>query len=337
MSRASRSVLAIFAASMVFACSSVRPASAADDEFARIRERGAVHCATIVRPGIAVPTPDGKRWYGLTPDVCRAVAAAVLGNPAAVVLRPYFDGEPATGPDGTPDDIVFLSAAQLIGGAAPATSSLQLGPVVAHDALALMVPADSKVTRIAELAGRGVCVEPGSAADRALTRYFAEHALALREHPFQETDEMRQAYGDGQCAALAGPLSTLASVRADPAEGHHADRVLSELLADDSISAATPADARWSRIVWWTFSALVDAADSGIAANAIPDAIPGVPPAVGEELGLPLTWAHDAVAAGGNYAELFDRNLGAKSHFALARGSNALWRDGGLIYGLHAE
>jgi general L-amino acid transport system substrate-binding protein len=189
------------------------------------------------------------------------------------------------------------------------------------------------------LASKTVCVEPGSPADRALTRYFEQHAIDLHEHPFQETDEMRQAYDDGNCGALAGPLTTLASVRADPQEGHRADRILPQILADDPIIAATAGDARFARVVWWTFSVLVDAEAAGISGrdrDAV-TAIPGVPPAVGNELGLPAGWANAALAAAGNYGELFDRDLGAGSRFGLARGSNALWRSGGLIYGLHAE
>jgi general L-amino acid transport system substrate-binding protein len=150
---------------------------------------------------------------------------------------------------------------------------------------------------------------------------------------------MRQAYGDGQCDALAGPLSTLASVRADPKDGRKTDRLLPELLADDPIFAATDSDARWSRVVAWTFGVLVDAEDSGAGAtrSGAETALLGVPPAVGTELGLPPTWMRDALTAEGDYGHVFARNLGANSRLGLARGSNALWRDGGLIFGLYVE
>jgi general L-amino acid transport system substrate-binding protein len=271
-------------------------------------------------------------------DVCRAVAAAALGAPDRMTFRPYFDGKRLDGSPDELDDIVFVSGAQLVGDAAPGAAPLELGPVVAHDSLALLVPAAGAASP-GQLATTTVCVEPGSAADRALTRYFDSHAIVLHEHPFQETDEMRQAYDDGNCGALAGPLTTLASVRADPQEGHRADRILPQLLADDPIIAATPGDARWARILWWTFSVLVDAEAAGIPGregDAVA-AIPGVPPAVGNELGLPPRWANAALDAVGNYGEIFERDLGSGSRFGLARGSNALWTSGGLIFGLHAE
>jgi general L-amino acid transport system substrate-binding protein len=208
-----------------------------------------------------------------------------------------------------------------------------------HDALALLVPASSAAARIADLAGKKVCVEPGTPADRALVRAFARRGIALREHPFQESDEMRQAYGTGNCDALAGPLTTLANVRSDPNEGRPADRILPELLADDPIFAATGGDARWSRIVWWTFSVLVDAEEAGISGGdaARAAAIPGVPPLAGRQLGLAPGWARDALAAGGNYGEIFERDLGAASRLKLTRGDDALWSSGGSIFGLHVE
>jgi general L-amino acid transport system substrate-binding protein len=311
---------------------------AADDVLARVRERGVLHCAGIVRPGIAVPTLDGQHWYGIAADVCRAVAGAVLGDPSRMTFRPYFDGKTLTGGADTLDDVVFLSSTQLVGDAAPGAAPLVLGPVIAHDAIALLVPG-AGAAHVAELARKTVCVEPGSRADRALTSYFAQRAWELREHPFQETDEMRQAYGDGNCAALAGPLTTLASVRADPQDGHRSDRLLPELLADDPIFATTAGDARWSRIIWWTFSALVDAESAGVGARAgdAGAAIPGVPPALAGDLGLDAHWTRDALAAGGNYAELFEHDLGSRSRFGLARGANALGRDGGQIFGLFEQ
>jgi general L-amino acid transport system substrate-binding protein len=311
-------------------------AASATDVMARVRADHVVRCATIVRAGLAVPTLDGTHWRGLAVDMCRAVAAAVLGDPTRISLRPYIGNGIAS--LHRPDDLVFLSSTQLIGDNARGNDALHLGPTVFHDALGLLVPAMGAAT-IAELSRKVVCVEAGSPADRALTQYFDQHHLDLHEHPFQETDEMRQAYDAGNCDALAGPLTTLASVRADPSEGRHTDRILSQVLVDQPILAATPGDARWSQIVWWTFSALVDAEADGISGAQldINAAIPGVPPAVGRDLGLSREWQHDALVAGGNYGEVYDRNLGDQTGYRLSRDANRLYVDGGLITALSVE
>jgi len=334
-----RALLCVVPISLALACSLSGVSAAPSDLLARVRAHGAVHCAGVVRPGIAVPTVDGKHWYGMAPDVCRALAAAVFGDKSRMTFRPYFEDGTLAKSGAVADDVVFLGASQLVAAANPEAATLSLGPAIVHDGLALLVAATSTAAHASDLAGKTICVEPGTAADRALTAYFAKHALPLHEHPFQESDEMRQAYGDGKCDALAGPLSTLAGVRADPQEGRPADRILPELLADDPVFAATNGDARWSRIVWWTFSALVDADDGGVGLRVPPAASPvfGVPPAVGAELHLSPAWAHDVVAAGGNYGELFDRNLGPDSPLKLAPAESALWRNGGLIFGLYVE
>jgi general L-amino acid transport system substrate-binding protein len=314
------------------------PVHAADESgvLAIVRARGYVRCAGIIRPGIAVPTIDGKRWFGLTADVCRAVAAAVFGDPERMRFRPYIGDLPAAG--GDTDDIIFVSGAELVGAHAARTAPLTLGPAVVHDAIALLVP-ERGVHAVSELGDKTVCVEPGSVSDRALTTYFAAHAIPLHEHPFQETDEMRQAYGDGKCDALAGPVTTLASVRADPSEGHHADRILAQRLSDDPIFAATSGDAAWSRIVWWTFSTLVDAEIARIGAGGFDASAPlaGVPPAVGSDLHLPPMWTSAVLKTVGDYATIYDNNLGMRSALRIERGANETSAGGGSIYGLYVE
>ncbi|MDA1286693.1 MAG: amino acid ABC transporter substrate-binding protein, partial [Proteobacteria bacterium] len=49
-------------------------------------------------------------------------------------------------------------------------------------------------------------------------------------------------------------------------------------------------------------------------------------------LGLDKAWAARAIAAGGNYGEIFARNIGEATSIGLARGLNAQWANGGLIY-----
>jgi general L-amino acid transport system substrate-binding protein len=138
-----------------------------------VRLRHVVRCAGLVRPGIAVPTLDGKSWHGFAVDVCRAIAAATLGDASRISFRPYVRGEPFDRSNGETDDVVFLSSSELVADGTHVALPLVLGPVVVHDALALLVPA-SGVAEIASLRDRSVCVEAGSDTDRALVRYFAQ-------------------------------------------------------------------------------------------------------------------------------------------------------------------
>jgi len=53
---------------------------------------------------------------------------------------------------------------------------------------------------------------------------------------------------------------------------------------------------------------------------------------MGAMMGLEPNWAVNAIAAGGNYGELFEKNIGENTPIGLARGLNALWTQGGLQY-----
>ena len=302
---------------------------------ANARERGVVRCGSIIRPGLAVPSRAG-RWSGLAVDVCRAIAAAVLGSAERIDFHGYLGPEPFR-PGGEYDDVAFITDREML--EYELWNVYVTGPVVFHDAFALLVPAHG-AAHAAGLAKSSVCVEPGTAADRSLTAYSGAHRIALSEHPFQEPDEMRQAYLDGRCDALAGPETTLANVRADPVEGRPGDRILPEILGDEPIYAATvPNDGRWSALVRWTFGNLLRAEEDGITRATASEhrRLEGVPPAVGKQLDLVPDWSTRQLLAVGNYGEIFQRNFGRDSPLKLPRRRNALQRDGGPMFAPAAE
>src|SRR5690606_28352484 len=106
-------------------------------------------------------------------------------------------------------------------------------------------------------------------------------------------------------------------------------------------------DDQWADIVRWTLNALILAEELGLTQGNVGDLAENSPdPRVqrllgaqggfGATMGLSDSWAHDAIAGVGNYGEIFDRNLGARSSLNLARGLNARWNGDprGLMYAL---
>ena len=103
-------------------------------------------------------------------------------------------------------------------------------------------------------------------------------------------------------------------------------------------------DDQWGDIVRWTLNALVAAEELGVTSANVAEsaAAAGNNPEVnrllgtegnlGEQLGLSADWAKNAIMAGGNYGEIFSKNIGESTPIGLARGLNAQWTDGGLIY-----
>jgi general L-amino acid transport system substrate-binding protein len=121
---------------------------------------------------------------------------------------------------------------------------------------------------------------------------------------------------------------------------------MGEMLGLDAQWAvrAIQAGGNYADIGKWVVNAIIAAEELGITqANAGEMAMAagdnpsinrllGTESNMGEMLGLDAQWAVRAIQAGGNYAELFDRNIGPDTPLALERGLNASWRDGGILY-----
>ena len=278
----------------------------------RVRAAGVVACGGVAAPGLAYPETDGA-WHGLYVDLCRAVATAVLGSPDRIRFRPYaHDADFAQS-----DDIAFLSLGDMV--AHDRLDALLPGPAIFYRTIGLMVPADSAARDAAGLGDGGICVEPGSIADRALDAYFPAHHLALHLMPFQEAEEMADAMADGRCAAVADEASALAGF------GDGAPfRLLPDVLAAAPVLAASPiADGRWAAVISWTVATLLRAEANGAAPAA--DAPMAGLPIVAASLGLADGWQARVVTAVGDYGTIFRRNLGS------VRGPNALSSAGGLL------
>ena len=101
-------------------------------------------------------------------------------------------------------------------------------------------------------------------------------------------------------------------------------------------------DGVWEDIVRWTLNCMINAEELGVTSDtAIADsgrATPAVRRLLGLEgeagaaLGLAPTWCADVVRLVGNYAEVYERNVGPDTPIGLTRGVNALWTDGGLLF-----
>lgn len=238
-----RALIATVLFAFALASGSSAPAATLD----RVRQEGLVRCGGPIGPGVAYPSPDGA-WHGLLIDVCRAVAVAALGSDAKIVFRSYLrDADDVAAPSAI-DDIAFLASDDLLDGMLP-------GPAVVYRTVRIMVLDHSPVHDVTQLGDGGVCFEPGSAADRALEAYFAAHRLALHPMPFQETDEMRDAFIGGRCEALAGNMTEIAAFRRQADDRY---RILPEILAAIPVLAASRVDdPNWGAVIRCTFETLL--------------------------------------------------------------------------------
>lgn len=282
-----------------------------------VRAAGVLHCGGVPRPGLAGPIAEGG-MAGLEVDLCRAVAAAVLGDGARVEFHPY-----ALGPDFErlrrgDDAVAFLTGSELL--ANSLLDAVVPGPVVFHGTNGVMVAAGHPARHLSDLAGTMVCAEPGTGPERTLLAYFRSRGLAIRYSGWQEEEEMLDAFEVGRCPAVAGETTALAAERAEAEARGRPIRILPEPLSATPVLAVTgTGDARWAAIVAWSIGAIMPM-EPGAERLLVP----------GQGLGLAPGWQARA-AAGGMYDALLARNLGASSPLRLPAALDASWRDGGLV------
>jgi general L-amino acid transport system substrate-binding protein len=292
----------------------------------RVKSRGLVVCGSVERPGLAEPGVDG-RWHGLNVDICRAVAAAVLGSPERVVYHRYATPKHFDAVARNEDDLYFLTASEI--SEHDLAGKVLPGPTVFLETDAAMVKADSKVRHVADLAGDSICFMIASSAERSLEAYFDALHKDWDHRPFSEDGEMNDTYNVQHCHAVAGEITTLADTRLDRGVNKMASRILPEPLTVFPIMAATgTGDGQWSALVAWTIDTLISAErpDSRWYAGGV-HAMPIAAP----ELGLDPGWQQRVVAAVGHYGDIVERNLGGRSPFKLERGLNANLINNGIM------
>ncbi|MGO4851385.1 amino acid ABC transporter substrate-binding protein [Phaeovulum sp. W22_SRMD_FR3] len=307
-----------------------------------VQERGRLICgASQGTVGFGAPDSNGI-WRGLDVETCRAVAVAVLGDKDAV------DFVPLSGQQRIPalqTGEIDLLPRTLTWTLQRDANGIDFTSPNYYEFTGFMVPKSLGVTKVEEMAGAAVCVQTGSTTEVVVADVSDKLGLGLEPVVFDNTSATRQAFFSGRCDALITDAAALASVRATQAENPD-DYVI--FPATDYMDALTPAvrhgDNQWKDIVTWSIEALKTAELLGITSQNVDRFADSKDPRVrrflgldagnGAALGLSEDFAANIIRALGNYGEIFDRNLGAGSPLKLARGANALYKDGGLMFPL---
>ena len=291
----------------------------------RIKADGVMRCGGVSRPGLVGQSPDGRTAAGLYLDLCRAIAAALLGPDGRIEFYPYNSDKAFDRVRDGADDLSFLDGSEILGqGLAGATIP---GPPVVFVSTAAMVHGDSTVESLADLAGKTICFYQGSNAHRNLEAWMVAHRLDFLRIGLKEYGELYDTYNARVCDAQVGEIGDLAVARLDGAGANLKSRILPEPLATFPVLAVTPgSDPQWSSIVAWAINVLQRAelpaapwTASGLDSLAINAA----------DLGLADNWKAGVIGAAGTYADIYARNLGQRSRLNLPRGPNAPVEAGG--------
>lgn len=308
---------------------------------AKVQDRGRLVCAGRTDLlGFGYLDDDGRN-VGIDIDLCRAVAAAVLGDPEAVEIVPISAAE--RGPTIQSGEVDLLTRNVTW----TTSRDAQWGNftvVMFYDGQGFMVPSDSGVTELEQLDGATVCVTTGTTTELNLASAFRQLGMALEVVSFEDTASVYNAYEEGRCDATTSDKSQLLAVRegfADPS----AHDILAITISKEPLTPVVPhGDDQWldlvKTVMWGLINAeWLDVTQANVGDMTSSDNLNvlkmlGVEGEFGQaELGLSPTFMQDVLAAVGNYGEIYDRYLGPNGlAFTLERGPNAHWTDGGLIY-----
>ena len=313
-----------------------------------------VNAKGVIRCGVSQGLPgfsnldDQGNWSGIDVDLCRAVAAAVLGNPNRVEYEPLsakdrFDALR----EGRVDVLSRNTTWTLVRDA----TGLEFAAVIYYDGQAFMIRKDLGLKSARELNGAAICVTAGTTTRINLADYFRTHNMTYTAEVFADYDQMIAAYDAGRCDAFTADQSALYGHRTklkDPA----AHIILPELISKEPLGPVVRqpgcdnvGDSRWLEVIRWTLYAMIEAEERGVSSINV-DAfraksknpgirrLLGVEGGMGRKLGLPNDWAYKIIKLVGNYAEIYERNLGPDTRLKIPRGLNALWTAGGLQYAM---
>jgi general L-amino acid transport system substrate-binding protein len=306
-----------------------------------VRQRGQVQCG--VTNGVAgFSAPDAKgRWEGLDVDVCRAIAAAVLGDANKVSFVSLNAQQRFTALQSGQIDVLSRNTSWTL--TRDASLGLNFTAITYFDGQGFLVPKKLKVSSARQLKGAQVCTQAGTINEKNLSDFSRSAKLAIKPVVFDGYEAAFKAFFAGRCQAFSTDASVLSTIRNKEATRPDDYVILPDLISKEPLGPVVRrGDDEWFAIVKWTVFALQNAEELGITQANADKLKASDDPAIqrllgsgedtGKLLGLDKNWSLHAIQAVGNYGEVFERNLGARSPLKLPRGLNRLWNQGGLIY-----
>ncbi len=307
-----------------------------------VKARGKLNCGVNTGlVGFAAPDANGV-WEGFDVAVCRAVAAAVLGDPTAVEFVPTTAKTRFTALASGEVDLLVRNTTWTF--SRDTDLKFDFVGVNYYDGQGFMAPKALGVSSAKELDGATVCIQTGTTTELNLADFFRRNNISYEPVPIETNAEGQQQYLAGACDTYTTDASGLASTRAafeNP--GDHV--ILPEIISKEPLGPLVRhGDNEWGDIVRWTLNALISAEELGVTSANVAELASGPTDSpevnrllgtegnLGEMIGLGKDWAVRMIAAVGNYGEVFEKNIGEKTPIGLARGLNAQWTDGGLLY-----
>ncbi len=310
----------------------------------QVKTRGKLLCG--VNPGLmgfALKDADGN-WSGFDVDYCKAVAAAVLGDASKVEFVPASASDRFDKLQSGAVDILARNTTWTM--ERETKIPLRFAGISYHDGQGFLVNKSIGVNSVFKLSQAAICFLSGTTTEANVADFFKSKDMTYTAVTYGSIDELVTAFqskGDVKCDAYTADQSQLYAVRLKMTKPDDY-MILPEVISKEPLGPAVrQGDEQWFNIVRWTLFALINAEEFDLRGAGVDEAkasakqpdlrrLLGLEGTFGADIGLDAGWAARAIAAVGNYGEIFERNLGKGSKLGIERGLNAPWNKGGILY-----
>jgi general L-amino acid transport system substrate-binding protein len=312
--------------------------------FDAVMNRGSVICGVNdAVPGFGF-TDEGGEFSGFDIDYCRALGAALFGDPDAVEFRPLTADQRFTALQSGEIDVLIRNTTWTA--TRDGSEGATFLTTTFYDGQGMMVRT-GEFDDIDGMQDTAICVLSGTTTELNLSARMQAGGISYEPVPFEDNETLQQAFVEGRCDGWTSDKSQLAGVRSAFPEGPEALTILDETFSKEPLGPAVQdGDSQWAQIVDWVVLATIQAEEFGITQDNV-DGFESDDPAVAGFLGQETedgtvvdpglgfdnpAWVADVIGAVGNYEEIYNRNVGPDTPLGLERGVNALWTEGGVLY-----
>lgn len=307
-----------------------------------VRSKGVLRCGVSEGlPGFSIKDAKG-RWTGMDADFCRAVAAAVFGDPEKVAFYPLTASKRLPALRTGEIDLLSRNTTWTIG--RETGLGAQFVGTLYYDGQGFLVRKGGGITKISDLKNAAISIEKGTTSQANLDDYFRAKGWKYKPIIFESLIKAQEAFFSGQCKAYTSDRSNLAAARSGIRDGSKTYTILPGQISKEPLGPVVRrGDEEWFTLVRWVLFALIEAEEQGVTqanlrvkekekGNPDMERFLGSSGNFGKNLGISNDWTVRIIESVGNYGEMFERNLGRGSPLGLDRGPNRLWNKGGLMY-----
>lgn len=308
--------------------------------FEKVQKEGVVHCGMSTGFAGFAEMGDDKVWKGFDIDLCRAVAAAVLGDADKLSNHPLTSKERFLALQSGEIDMLARSTTWTY--TRDTSLGLNFAGVNYYDGQGFLVAKSLGVNDVKELDGATFCMQTGNTTELNIADYFLEHNMKYKSVLYDTDAQVIAGFKAGRCDVITTDQSGLYSKLTVLDKSKF--KVLPNIISKEPLGPVVrQGDDRWFNIVKWSLNVMITAEELGITSknaaslaknskNPEIQRLLGVNSKLGETLGLDPKWAYNIITQVGNYSESFEKHLGVNTPLGIKRGVNALWNKGGILY-----